>query len=751
MVRSCVVACTAAACVAMLAGEAAVAQGSDCDGWVALHEMMPRRNPVMLRTGPETAFLFGGSLTGSSGLIPTTATSETWRFDGTRWRFVTTSGPSTRALTAGAYDSAQGRVILFGGQAINPENGLAINVNDTWEFADGNWSLLSTPSAPSARYGHAMVYDPSRNRTFLYGGANISSGLFWMFDGANWTEIPLTSSNPGPQLNHTLTFDPRDNSVVLLSAQVAWKWNGSQWSPLTAPGVQPSSAFFDANLNTIIIASTIGFFYTYSGSAPAQQILGLPPGVGTALIPSVVPTERGWLTLVTPSSVTVPTPTHYFVSPSAGWQALAVRPEPNASQDVAFSYHTPTNECVLFGGSRTLFGAAVPETWLLRGETWRQWTGSQPGARVRAFLEFSPERDASVLLGGSVSDPALWSWTGESWTSSPAGNVVAMPGTPPAYDASRDAIVWPLWTSVVLVNEEIATIASPGRQTDQGATAFDPVRGTLFASGQVLSRLTGSAPNLRWEQVPLVPTPLPAGAARMVYDPDRGGVILFGGFNGAAGDSSNFPRRTYFLGSDADRWTTLPLAFNGPVGRKFAGMDYDPVAKRIVMYGGTNHSSTAPLRETWKLARGPAAVALEPAETFVVPGQTAEVFIIASGGGVIEYQWFKDGTPLANSSRITGADSDTLQIQGFTSDDDGEYHVTVHNLCGDDQSIAVQVRAIPACPGDFDNSGGVDASDIAAFFSAYERGLLLADVDLSGGIDATDMAVFFASFEAGGC
>ncbi len=65
--------------------------------------------------------------------------------------------------------------------------------------------------------------------------------------------------------------------------------------------------------------------------------------------------------------------------------------------------------------------------------------------------------------------------------------------------------------------------------------------------------------------------------------------------------------------------------------------------------------------------------------------------------------------------------------------------------------IAVQLRAIPTCPGDFDDSGTVDASDLAGFFAAYERGLMIADVDLSGGIDTGDLAAFVQSFEAGGC
>lgn len=753
---------SACALVALLAGSASIANAQDCDGWVALHEIMPRKNPVMLSTGGSTAFLFGGSLGGQSAVSQdiNTATSETWEFDGTRWRFTTLRGPSPRALTAAAFDSARRKVVLFGGMAINSNSGFPASVNETWEYADGVWSQRTPAHAPAARYGHAMVYDPSRNLTFLYGGLNSSVGLFWAFDGNDWTEVPLPSQNPGIQSNHRLVFDPRDSSIVLIpysSASAVWKWDGSAWSSLAPTQVQMTSAFFDATLNTFILTSQIGQFYTYNGSSAAQQVVGLPPGSPGSNFPTAVPTAQGWLTVIGPLNSTTPVANQYRVSVAHGWAAIPTRPQPNATQEMAFDYHAPTHEFVLFGGSRIPNVTPVlAETWLLRGERWHEFTGAEPPARLSGQLAFSPHRGASLLLGGTPSTQVLWSWTGSGWTSAPTGNVSVTPGTPPDFDGAHDAIVWPIGTGVAVIDEVTTPFSVPSISTMNGAAAFDPVRGFVFAGGQNSTgtyRLVRSGATFTWQFVSLGSPASPSSwGPRMAFDPDRGGLVYFGGFSTiASGDVNSFPRRTYFLGSGATAWTALPLQFGGPIGRKFQAMAYDPVARRIVMYGGLTHGSAAPLQETWKLARGPAAIALEPDDTYIVPGDTAEVFIIASGGGVIEYQWFKDGTPLANSARITGADTDTLQIQSFTADDNGEYHVTVHNPCGDDQSITVQVRAIPSCPGDFDDSGTTDANDLAAFFSVYERGLMLADVDLSGGIDANDVAVFMASYEVGGC
>lgn len=55
------------------------------------------------------------------------------------------------------------------------------------------------------------------------------------------------------------------------------------------------------------------------------------------------------------------------------------------------------------------------------------------------------------------------------------------------------------------------------------------------------------------------------------------------------------------------------------------------------------------------------------------------------------------------------------------------------------------------CPADFNQDGGVDGSDIDAFFAAWESGDGAADVNFDGGVDGSDVEAFFAVWEAGGC
>ncbi len=55
------------------------------------------------------------------------------------------------------------------------------------------------------------------------------------------------------------------------------------------------------------------------------------------------------------------------------------------------------------------------------------------------------------------------------------------------------------------------------------------------------------------------------------------------------------------------------------------------------------------------------------------------------------------------------------------------------------------------CPADFDQSGGVDGSDVEAFYVAWEASEPSADVNRDGGVDGGDVEAFFLVWEAGGC
>lgn len=90
------------------------------------------------------------------------------------------------------------------------------------------------------------------------------------------------------------------------------------------------------------------------------------------------------------------------------------------------------------------------------------------------------------------------------------------------------------------------------------------------------------------------------------------------------------------------------------------------------------------------------------------------------------------GTPDAKIDAIT------MRVSGIT-----ELDIT-------NQRIVMPGTGNP-CPADFNQDGGVDGSDIDAFFTAWEAGDATADVNYDGGVDGEDVSTFFMAWENGGC
>ncbi|MBL8999715.1 MAG: hypothetical protein JNK25_01100 [Phycisphaerae bacterium] len=55
------------------------------------------------------------------------------------------------------------------------------------------------------------------------------------------------------------------------------------------------------------------------------------------------------------------------------------------------------------------------------------------------------------------------------------------------------------------------------------------------------------------------------------------------------------------------------------------------------------------------------------------------------------------------------------------------------------------------CPADYNGDGGVDGSDVEAFFTQWEASEGCSDVNQDGGVDGGDVEAFFNRWEAGGC
>src|SRR5215475_10551093 len=83
------------------------------------------------------------------------------------WSFLTaTPQPSPRMLTASAYDPVRNRMIIFGGHPpfLGDVWALPLSGPAVWE------PIVTHGEAPSARYGATMIYDSADDRLILFGG-----------------------------------------------------------------------------------------------------------------------------------------------------------------------------------------------------------------------------------------------------------------------------------------------------------------------------------------------------------------------------------------------------------------------------------------------------------------------------------------------------------------------------------------------------------------------------------------------------
>lgn len=137
-------------------------------------------------------------------------------------------GPGIREIQGGvAYDSANNRLIVFGGITTNG----AVN-NDVWVLSNANghggtptWTQLSpTGTLPPARAQNSTNYDPTTNTLIIFGGAG-NSGILqdsWVLSNANglggtptWTQLSLSSLFPVGRYGHTGVYNPTTNKMTI--------------------------------------------------------------------------------------------------------------------------------------------------------------------------------------------------------------------------------------------------------------------------------------------------------------------------------------------------------------------------------------------------------------------------------------------------------------------------------------------------------------------------------------------------------
>jgi len=158
----------------------------------------------------------------AQSLISPVATSN-WT---SNFRFTHDTGLEAHSAV---YDQATNTMIVFAGLSINGFADTNAVLLYTPATGDGLWSTLianGTSGSPAARDSHTAVYDSANNRMILFGGEVFSSGAVlndvWVLSNANgqggtatWTQLSPSGTLPGARALHTAVYDPATNVMTV--------------------------------------------------------------------------------------------------------------------------------------------------------------------------------------------------------------------------------------------------------------------------------------------------------------------------------------------------------------------------------------------------------------------------------------------------------------------------------------------------------------------------------------------------------
>lgn len=163
----------------------------------------------------------------------------TWEWDRHTWQLVNAAGPGARAHHALLYDPSRTQTILFGHNDNTP-------LTDTWAWDGRAWKSAAS-DGPPARGVYGIAYDTHRRVAVLFGGC-CARGFrddTWEWDGTRWTQI-TTTAGPTPRYDTGLAYDPIRRRMVLFGGRTrdgnvsdTWEYDGRTWTRLDVPGPSP--------------------------------------------------------------------------------------------------------------------------------------------------------------------------------------------------------------------------------------------------------------------------------------------------------------------------------------------------------------------------------------------------------------------------------------------------------------------------------------------------------------------------------
>jgi hypothetical protein len=319
-------------------------------------------------------------------------------------------------------------------------------------------------------------------------------------------------------------------------------------------------------LTALILVGLVTIFTTCTGQAegnsvpdissiPTQQLTFSPTSTATLTEPTVP------LFTTTPTETAAPPPTHFpspIPTPAFDWQFLGTN-GPSARSGMSIAYDSYHGRVILFGG--TCSGFACADTWqYMPTNGWRLVDTVGPAAREAAYMTYNSINQKVVLFGGHewagnhLDD--TWEFDGRQWL-------------------------------------QVKTATVPPGRSNQGIVFDENRQKVIMFGGWKESQLDQDILGDTWEydgtDWTLINTPIapaPRSNMKLVYAPNLGGVLLFGGI----GRDSVHYNDTWLYNEQGWRQLQPPQS---PPARYGYQMAYDSDNKVVVLFGGTSFNTAS--------------------------------------------------------------------------------------------------------------------------------------------------------------
>ena len=195
----------------------------------------------------------------------------------------TGSTPGLRFGQTSLYDSVSNKLMLFAGSSNVPAC-----LNDYWVMSNANtvggaatWvHVMPTGTLPSARLKHTGVYDSANNRMIMFGGmcGTTYQKDVWVLSNANnsatpaWTKLTPTGTGPSGREAPSAIYNPTSNTMLVFGGDAGGSPFGDLWSLSHANGLGGTSAWTQLSLTGPSARS--GQSAVYSSALDTMTIFG---------------------------------------------------------------------------------------------------------------------------------------------------------------------------------------------------------------------------------------------------------------------------------------------------------------------------------------------------------------------------------------------------------------------------------------------------------------------------------------------